>query len=91
MIGSFRNKALRRFWEDGDWRGLRADMVRRIAYLLDALETAAVLKETDVLGAHLHMLRGKPTRYALRVNKNWRITFGWSAEGAQDVDLEDYH
>jgi proteic killer suppression protein len=91
MIGSFRSKALRRFWEEGDRRGLRPDMVKRVAYLLDALDTASVLKEADVLGARVHILRGKPTRYALVVNKNWRVTFGWDVDGAQDVDLEDYH
>jgi hypothetical protein len=32
-------------------------------------------------------------RYAVKVDKNWRITFGWSADGpdAIDVDYEDYH
>ena len=32
-----------------------------------------------------------PQRYALAVNKNWRITFGWHEDAAIDVDLEDYH
>ena len=26
-----------------------------------------------------------------RVTGNYRITFGWSGENAQDVDFEDYH
>jgi proteic killer suppression protein len=36
-------------------------------------------------------LQGRPKRYAVSVNKNWRITFGWENGKAVDVDLEDYH
>jgi hypothetical protein len=32
-------------------------------------------------------------RYAVKVNKNWRITFAWHDFGpaATDIDYEDYH
>ena len=90
MIISFRSKALRKFWEDADRRGLRPDLVERIRILLSALNAAQSL---DDLGgtAGFHALRGKPQRYALSVNKNWRITFGWEDDAASAVDLEDYH
>jgi len=90
MIGSFRSKALRLFWEEGNRRGLRPDIVKRVEILLNALHAA---RETDdLIGiASFHSLRGKPQRYALSVNKNWRITFDWTEEFAIDVDLQDYH
>jgi proteic killer suppression protein len=90
MIVSFRSKALRQFWEDGDRRGLRPDLVKRVRVLLFAIGSARSLD--DLVGtAGFHPLRGKPQRYAMSVNKNWRITFGWDEDSATAVDLEDYH
>jgi len=40
---------------------------------------------------HFHRLQGKPKRWSVRVNKNYRITFGWIKESAIDIDYEDYH
>ena len=43
-------------------------------------------------GFGFHAFTGDQTgRFALTVSRNWRITFGWSAPDAIDVDLEDYH
>jgi proteic killer suppression protein len=90
MILSFRSKALVRFWQDGDRRGLRPDLVNRVRLLLFALNDARSLD--DLAGtAGFHQLRGKPQRYAMSVNRNWRITFEWVDEAAMAVDLEDYH
>ena len=90
MIVSFRSKALRQFWEDGNRRGLRPDLVERVKILLDAVEAAESID--DLVGtAGFHSLRGKPQHYALSVNKNWRITFGRDDNSAMAVDLEDYH
>jgi proteic killer suppression protein len=39
-----------------------------------------------------HALQGfNPTRYAIRVNQQWRITFAWHEGNAFDVCFEDYH
>jgi len=32
-----------------------------------------------------------PSRYSLRINDQWRITFDWSDGGAEHVRIEDYH
>ena len=91
MITSFRSKALRQFWQQGNRRGLRPDLVERIKLLLFAVNAAGGLRDLEGVGAGFHSLRGKPQRYALSVNKNWRITFAWEEGSAVDVDLEDYH
>jgi proteic killer suppression protein len=90
MIGSFRGKGLRQLWEEGNRRGLRPDLVDRAQKLLDILDGARSLD--DLIGtAGFHSLRGKPQRYALSVNKNWRITSSWDEDAAIAIDLEDYH
>ena len=45
----------------------------------------------NVPGWRFHGLQGSPKCYAVSVNKNWRLTFGWDGEHADGVDLEDYH
>ncbi len=91
MIASFRSKGLRQFWEEGNRRGLRPDLVERILDRLTLLHNAAGLEDVDVPGARFHGLHGSPKRYAVWVNKNWRITFGWEDGDVVDIDLEDYH
>ena len=91
MFTSFRSKALRQFWEEGNRRGLRPDLVDRLKILLFVLNAAESLEDLEHASAGFHSLRGKPQRYALSVNKNWRITFGWDEDAAIAVDLEDYH
>jgi len=91
MIASFRSKALRQFWEEENRRGLRPDLVERILDRLTLLDGAEAIEDIDVPGARFHGLQGRPKRYAVVVNKNWRMTFGWDDGQAVDVDLEDYH
>lgn len=91
MIVSFRSKALRRFWEDDERGGLRPDLIERIDDLLELIDLAETPEDTNAPGSQFHGLQGRPKRYALSVNKNWRITFGWDGLNAIDVDLVDYH
>lgn len=43
-------------------------------------------------GWRLHPLKGQLTgRWAVWVDKNWRLTFSFSAAHAIDVDYQDYH
>jgi toxin HigB-1 len=91
MIASFRSKALRQFWEEENRRGLRPDLVERILDRLTLLDGAESIEDIDVSGARFHGPLGSPKRYAVVVNKNWRITFGWDDGQAVDVDLEDYY
>jgi toxin HigB-1 len=46
----------------------------------------------NVAGWGFHKLTGDQVgRYAVKVDKNYRLTFGWSAPDAVDVEYEDYH
>ncbi|MGQ0677018.1 MAG: type II toxin-antitoxin system RelE/ParE family toxin [Rhodospirillales bacterium] len=90
MIRSFRDKALGRFFESGNAKGLSVRNVARVARMLRALDDAARPESVNLPGYHFHALHGA-RRWSVRVTGNWRITFGWDGVDAIDVDLEDYH
>ena len=92
MIESFKSKALRLFWEKNDPSKVQPIHHERVTDLLSALEKAARPESMNLPGFGFHKLTGgKVQRYAVSVNKNWRITFAWIGGDATDVDLEDYH
>jgi proteic killer suppression protein len=92
MILSFRNRALRRFWERDDASKLPPDRLARIAMILDRLDSAVKPEDMSLPGLDFHKLSGSSKgRYAVSVSANWRITFGWLEQDAVDVDFEDYH
>lgn len=91
MIKSFKDKGLRRFWEEGSTRGLSVQNPKRIRYILEMLDAATLPADMNLPGLRWHPL-GKmaPGRYAVEASGNYRVTFAWDG-GAVDVDLEDYH
>lgn len=92
MIKSFRNKALKRYWEKSDTSGVRPEWVRKVKLLLDALNRAKAPTDMWFPGSGFHALSGDLAgRFALLLSRNWRMTFGWEGQDAIDVDMEDYH
>lgn len=92
MIKSFRHKGLKKLFEIGDRRGVLTDLAPRIRRMLDALDATNDLKDLNLPSFDLHELKGdRKGIYAMKVNKNWRITFRFIKGEAHDVDLEDYH
>lgn len=93
-IVSIRHKALRRFAETGDPRGLPSGLTERLrnmlAYLV-AIKATGELVMPPNFGAHL--LKGdRAGTSALTVTRNWRLTFRLDdANAITDMDLEDYH
>ena len=92
MIGSFRSKALKRFWERNDARGINPRWVEKVSIVLDALEAASGPEEMNLSTFHFHPLTGNLAgRYSVTITRNFRITFSWKDENAVHIDLEDYH
>ena len=91
LIRSFRHKGLRELFIDGNSAKVRPDLQGRCLARLDALDNAKNLKDVNVIGLDLHVLRGKPIRHSIKVNGPWRITFEWSRGDVERVDLEQYH
>ena len=57
MVDSFNHKGLRRLFEQGDRKLLRADLVERIATLLGYLDAAKVIEDLDIPSLRLHPLK----------------------------------
>jgi proteic killer suppression protein len=90
VIRTFRDKALRAFFQANDPRGMSVPNVPRIRRILLALETATQPEQLNLPGYYFYGLQSV-RRWSVRVTGNWRITFGWDGVDAIDVALEDYH
>jgi toxin HigB-1 len=93
MVRSFRHRGLRRFYETGDHRELRADQVNRVRRVLAILDAAANVETLNIMpGMRLHPLKGDLAGFwSLSVSGNWRIVFRFENGDMHDVDLVDYH
>ena len=92
MIRSIRHKGLRDYWTKGQVKGVDARWRRKLRRILAALEAADEPGQMNYPGAYFHPLKGdRRGEYAVRLTRNVRVTFGWSDEGAVNVDIEDYH
>ncbi len=93
MLQSFADKDTERVWRRERSRRLDATVQRaalRKLLILDAAETLGDLRIPP--GNRLERLAGDRTgQYSIRVNDQWRICFRWSAAGADDVEIVDYH
>lgn len=60
---------------------------------LRQLEISARLDDLRVPpGNRLEALKGdRSGQYSIRINDQWRVCFRWTAAGAEDVEIVDYH
>lgn len=92
MVRSIRHKGLKRFYEDGDTRGLIAEHAEKLRDILARLDAASTIADMDVPGFRLHSLRGEYRGFwSVIVRANWRIIFRFVDGDALDVDYIDYH
>lgn len=57
---------------------------------LDVAETLDDLRVPP--GNHLELLKGdRSGQYSIRINEKYRICFQWTAHGAKNVEICDYH
>jgi len=59
VIRSFRNRALRRYFEAGDPSGLSVPNVARVGRILRALDAATRPEQLNLPGFYLHPLQGE--------------------------------
>jgi len=81
-----------RFLRDGSLAGIQPKHATRIEVQLTTPNLATTPDEMNIAGWNLHPLKGKSAGlWAIKVNGNWRITFGFEGSDAILVDLQDYH
>jgi toxin HigB-1 len=92
-IRSFRHKALKRLYETGESRGIRADLVAKLEVVIHAIEQARNVEQAGLLpGWRLHPLKGaRRGDWSVWVSGNFRLTFHVDGEDVRNLDLEDYH
>lgn len=92
MIRSFRDKDALTLFEGGSVRRYRAiekQAQRRLQYL-DAATTLADLVARPS-NRFEHLSGDRKGQCSIRINDQWRIVFRWTPEGAEEVEIVDYH
>ena len=92
MIRRFRNRGLKRLYEDDNPRGLNPDHLEKIKRVLARLDRASRPEHMDLPGWRLHPLKGSLAGFwSVTIQANWRIIFRFEDGAATDVDYLDYH
>ena len=92
MIRSFLHKGIEDFFNTGKTSGIQANHAVKLRLILTNLNVAEKPDDMDLPGLALHRLKGRrKTVWAVKVNRNWRITFRFRGRNAELVNYEDYH
>lgn len=82
MIRYFRDKKTERFFSGGtvkEFSGFRKAAERKLTMLDNASDLKDLLAPP---GNRLERLKGNQTgQYSIRINDQWRVCFGWKADG----------
>ena len=92
MIRSFRDPATALLFADDDVPRFRAieRQARRRIQLLDGACVLSDLRQPP--GNRLEALKGdRQGQHSIRINDQWRICFVWRVDGAEGVEIVDYH
>jgi toxin HigB-1 len=92
MIRSFRSKETERLFRlelSRRWANIERAALRKLVQL----DLAANINDMRVPpGNQLEALAGdRKGQWSIRINDQFRICFRWTADGAEDVEIVDYH
>lgn len=92
MILSFKDPETQTLYETGESRRF-ASIVRVALRKLDMIAAATQVETLCVPpGNRLESLKGnRKGQWSIRINDQWRICFAWSGNGAENVEIVDYH
>ena len=92
MIRGFKHKGLEKFFTTGTKSGIHAQHAERLRVILGRLSAATAPADMNLPGLDLHRLKGdRRGTWAVKVSRNWRVTFTFVGKDADLVNYEDYH
>jgi proteic killer suppression protein len=92
VIVSFRHAGLEALYRTDSVKGIQPDHAAKLRRILGVLNVAATPADVNMPGYRLHPLKGDQAgRWSVRVNGNWRVTFGFIGADVELLDYEDYH
>jgi len=93
VIRSFADAETQSLYVTGTSRRLPPDIVKRAIRKLEYIDLEARVEDLRVPpGNRLHALEGdRKGQYAISINDQWRICFGFAEGDAHDVGITDYH
>jgi len=96
LISSFKDKGTEDIFDGEATRWARnvlpTPLHEKAARALDRLNAAVSLRSLSLPGLGLEKLKGSRTgQHSIRVNDQYRICFRWTAAGAEEVEIVDYH
>lgn len=93
MIRSFENTDTEKVWSREHVRALGPELQRTAQKKLRLLNAASELNSLRVPpGDRLEKLVGdRAGQHSIRINDQHRICFVWTDNGADDVEITDYH
>jgi toxin HigB-1 len=93
MILSFKSVETERVWNGGISRRLPMDIQAIGLRKLRIVNAAQVLMDLRIPpGNRLEALKGdRSGQHSIRINDQWRICFSWTPNGAENVEIVDYH
>ena len=72
--------------------GIQAKHANRLRLILGRLNASTSARDMKLPGLDLHELRGtRKGTWAVKVSRNWRVTFICAGKDVDQVDYEDYH
>lgn len=92
MIKSFKDKDTEKIFNQIPVRRFQAieKIALRKLVMLDSVIAVEILRQPP--SNHLEALHGnREGQYSIRVNLQYRICFTWSENGADNVEIVDYH
>jgi toxin HigB-1 len=92
MIKSWRHKGLKLFYTTGSKAKIQPNHASKLHDILQALDFATAPEQMNFPGLGFHKLKGAfEGFYAVKVNGNWRVIFGFDGKDVILVDYIDHH
>ena len=89
----FKNKRAERIYKGEPVRHLPPAIQRQAPKKMEKVAEAKSLADLRVPPSHrLKPLSGnRKDQHSIRINDQWRVCFCWTAQGAMEIEVTDYH